>query len=89
MAIHSNTAELLRTISFWRRGSAPFDGKLYIRGGRFEDFLLESSVGRIPQDACDAVKLAKAFLQSGTPSSYEQAIEALNAVSSGVVADWP
>lgn len=89
MAIPDNMTEPRRTISFWRRGPAPFDGKFYIRGGCFEDFLLESSVGRIPQDACDAVKMAKAYLQSDAPNSYERVIEALNAVSSGVVADWP
>jgi hypothetical protein len=88
MANHTDPCEPVRTISFWRLGPNAFDGKFFIRGTRFEDFLLTSSVGRITQNACDAVKSAIARLEAGTPDAYQRVIEALNAVSSGVVADW-
>ncbi len=81
--------ESLRIIRFSRRGPNAFDGEFFVCGNRFEDFKLDSSVGRIPQDACDAVKRAKEILERGGPHAYEQSVEALNAVSTMIVADWP
>jgi len=81
-------AQSLRIIHFSRTGPNPFEGEFYVRGGQFEDFKLTSSAGRIPQDACDAVALAKERMASGAPDAYKQAVEALQSVSTSVVADW-
>ena len=76
-------------VSFWRVGPEAFEGELYLRGQRFQDFSLTSSVDPIPQDAIDAVAAARALLESGEPNAFQQAIEVLQAVSTGVVASWP
>lgn len=86
MATPTDTREPRKTIYFWRTGSEPFDGEFYIKGARFEDFLLVSSTGRIPQDACDAVKTARVWLESGAPDAYARAVAALKAVGGNIVA---
>lgn len=71
-----------RTIIFERNGPNAFRGEFYVRGEQFEDVLLTSSVGRIPQDACDAVTAAQARLATGTwPESYERALDELARIS--------
>lgn len=78
--------EPLRTIIFRRRsGPNAFDGKFYVRGDHFENFRIEPlGTGRIPQDACDAVKAAIARMERDAPDAYQQAAEALATVSSEI-----
>jgi hypothetical protein len=86
----THPSEPLRTIAFSRYGGPhPFTGNFFIRGSHFEDFQLRSPTGRVPQDAYDAVQAAKAIMARGGPDAYRQAVDALNAVSGGIVADWP
>ena len=78
------------TIWFNRGGENPVDGWLRIRGGRVDDFELTSPVLRIPQDACDAVKLAIARLEEGkSPASYFQALDAIQSMGGSQVTTWP
>jgi hypothetical protein len=82
MAASGHEHEPLRTITFARRGAHPFHGEVTIRGTHFEDCLLTSSIGVIPQDACDAVMDAKVQLAEGPwPDAYYDAISALARVS--------
>jgi|GEM_PF-6119115 len=82
------TTEPRRTINFMRSGPNAFEGEFIVRGNACEEFRLTSSVGRIPQDACDAVKLAIARIESGALDAYDQAVAVLQGVSTSVVADW-
>jgi hypothetical protein len=78
----------LRTINFRRYGPNAFEGKFFIRGTQFDNFRLESSVGRIPQDAVDAVAEAQARLADGQwPEAYLHAIDALARVSDDYMCD--
>ncbi len=88
METSADPREPRRTITFERVGPNPFRGDFYVRGTHCEEFRLTSSVGRIPQDACDAVKTAISRLESGAPDAFEQAVAALNAVSGSIIFDW-
>jgi hypothetical protein len=89
MATLGDPQEPLRTIRFSRFGDDPFEGEFYVRGNRFVDYRLTSPVGRIPQDAHSAAEAAKVCMESGAPDAYRRAVDALQAVSTGIVASWP
>jgi hypothetical protein len=83
--------EPLRTIVFWRGDSRvdpdAFTGVFSFRGTHFEGVRPQYSDGPIPEYALAAVQRAIARLESGASKPHEQAVEALKAVSDGVVYD--